>query len=80
MELDNITTPPLVYNYQALDEFFDQLADPRQIAGYLDHLLHFLVYYEHKELYCDYYPMYSEIFELKQILQTMIREEAHGNN
>jgi hypothetical protein len=80
MESPEVKTFTPVYNYQALDEFFDQLADPQQIAGYLDHLLHFLVYYEHKELYCDYYPMYSEIFELKQILQTMIREEAHGNN
>jgi len=60
-----------VYNYQGLETFFDDISSPQEIAGHLDQLLYFLVYYEHKEGVQGFYEIYSDIFEFKQILQTL---------
>jgi hypothetical protein len=80
MESLEIKTYTQVYNYEALEAFFEEISDPQETARHIDHLLHFLVYYEHKEGLQEHYNIYSEIFELKQVLQTMIRQESHGNN
>lgn len=68
-----------VYNYEALDTYFDEITSPQETAGHLDHLLHFLIYYEHKEDMYEFYDMYCEIFELKQVLQAMTRVNIDGN-
>jgi hypothetical protein len=80
METTGINTPTPAYDYTALDEFFKEITDPGEIARYLEELLYFLVYYEHKEGIQGYYNIYSKIFEFKQVLQTMTRREAHGNS
>jgi hypothetical protein len=69
------------YDYTALDKFFRGILTPREVSGYLGHLLHFLVYYQHTEEFCeDYYHIYSEIFELAQVLQNMTEIDPDGNN
>lgn len=68
------------YDYSSLEIFFSDVSSPQEIIEHLDQLLYFLVYYEHKEGVQGFYHIYSEIFEFKRVLQTMIREEDHGNN
>ena len=75
MEVSDFIIYNPVYNYQALDLFFEDIISPQETALYLDHLLHFLVYFEHKEEIYEFYHIYSEIFELKQVLQAMVRVE-----
>jgi hypothetical protein len=74
---DSITCKK-AYDYQALELFFEDIMSPQETALYLDHLLHFLVYFEHKEDIYEFYHIYSEIFELKQVLQAMVRIENRG--
>ena len=64
------TTKP-IYDYQELQTFFEERADPQQIARHLDYLLYFVVYYLHKEKTQGFYREYSDIFDFKQILQNM---------
>jgi len=78
MITSDFTTCKQVYDYQALDVFFEDIISPQETALYLDHLLHLLVYFEHKEEVYEFYHIYSEIFELKQVLQAMVRVEI-GN-
>jgi hypothetical protein len=79
MKTSNITTLVPTYNYHALEIFFNEIADPQETASYLGHLLHFLFYYQRAQNIEDYYQIYSEIFELQQILQTMKRTDENGN-
>ena len=64
-----------VYDYQGLESFFEDVSSPQEIALHLDHLLYFLVYYEHKEDVQGFYEIYSDIFEFKQVLQTLIKPD-----
>lgn len=64
-----------IYNYEPLETFFTDVADAQEIAHHLDQLLYFLVYYEHKEGMQGFYEIYSDIFEFKRVLQTMIKSE-----
>jgi len=67
-----------VYNYHALEAYFEEIADPQQTARHLGHLLHFLFYYQREQNIEDYYHIYSEIFELQQILLSMTRTDENG--
>lgn len=58
-------------NNEPLTIFFKDVASPQEIIGHLDQLLYFLVYYEHKEGIQGFYEIYSDIFEFKQVLQTL---------
>jgi hypothetical protein len=60
-------------NYEPLTTFFKDVASPQETALHIDHLLHCLVYYEHKEGIQDFYGIYNEIFELKCVLQNMVK-------
>jgi hypothetical protein len=73
------TTSTRAYNYTALDTFFREILDPQETASHLGHLLHFLFYYQREQNIEDYYHIYSEIFELQQVLQTMTSPSEHGN-
>jgi hypothetical protein len=67
-----------VYNYTALESFFEEILDPQETACHLGHLLHFLFYYQREQNIEDYYHVYSEIFELQQILLGMSRTDEEG--
>jgi hypothetical protein len=76
---DHITSNH-AYNYHALESYFEEIADPQQTACHLGHLLHFLVYYQREQNNIeDYYHIYSEIFELQQVLLSMTNTGEHGN-
>jgi hypothetical protein len=80
METLDLKVHNLAYNYEALESFFNEIADPRQTACHLGHLLHFLVYYQREQNNIeDYYHIYSEIFELQQVLLSMTNTGEHGN-
>jgi len=79
MEIINLKTCNHVYNYHALEAFFEEISDPQETARHLGHLLHFLFYYQREQNIEDYYQVYVEIFELQQVLQTMTRTGEHGN-
>jgi hypothetical protein len=79
MQTPDHTTCNQAYNYRSLESYFEEISDPQQTACHLGHLLHFLVHYEHTEGFQEYYHIYSEIFELQQVLQTMTRTDEHGN-
>jgi hypothetical protein len=79
MEHLDHTTCNQVYNYRALESFFEEISDPQQTACHLGHLLHFLVYYQREQNIEDYYHIYVEIFELQQILLSMTNTGEHGN-
>ena len=80
MESPEVKTFSQAYDYEALETYFKDIAPPQEITMCLDQLLYFLVYYEHKEGVQGFFSIYSQIFELKQVLQTMIKTKAHGNN
>ena len=80
MENPELTTPRPAYNYEALEKFFEVFATPAKTASHLDQLLFCLMYFEHKERIQAYYEVYSDIYELKSVLQTMISAEDHGNS
>ena len=64
-----------LYDYETLDTFFEDVASPQEIERHLDQLLYCLVYYEHKEGIQGFYEIYTEIFEFKRVLQTIIKTE-----
>ena len=66
-------TADTVYGYQSLETFFKDISSLQDIIFHLDRLLHFLVYYEHKEGVQGFYEIYSDVFEFKQVLQTLIK-------
>jgi len=66
-------TTNLIYDYQNLDMYFKDIAGPVEAALHLGQLLYFLVYYEHTEGIQGFYELYSDIFELKRVLQNMVK-------
>lgn len=63
-----------IHNQNSLDlselcEYLNKICKPRQLIRHLDELLYFLVYYHYKEgVECDWFT-YSDIHELKQVLE-----------
>ena len=70
-----LTLPTKVYDYEPLRTFFEDVASPWEIERHLDQLLYFLVYYEHNECVQGFYRIYSDIFEFKRVLQTILNPE-----
>jgi hypothetical protein len=73
MEIQDTKAPTLIYDYAGLETFFSDISSPQETALHIDQLLHCLVYYQYKEGIEGFYGIYSEIFELKCVLQNMVK-------
>ena len=64
------------YNYKPLANYLENRASPLETARHIDQLLHALVYYIDKEgLVTGFFRVYTEIFDLKIVLENMEKTE-----
>ena len=60
------------YDYGPLTRYLENRASPLQTARHIDQLLHAFIYYIDKEgLITGFFRVYTEIFDLKVILEEM---------